>query len=191
MDWSHDRQAIVFWLNDPKTSGDIWRLPLRGDRKPVPFLQNPASEQHAQLSPDGRWLTYTSTESGRAEVYVQSFPSAGTKYQLSTDGAMFPRWRHDGKEILFMGQVVGQFAGRVMSVTVQPAGEGLKFGSPQFLFDSRYINWAHSETGGGIYHTFAVSPDGQRFIVPVQRSSTGDVPAPLTVVLNWASALRR
>ncbi len=188
MDWSRDGQTIVFWRNEPTTLADIWRLPLQGDRKPVPFLQTPAIEQHTQLSPDGRWLTYGSNESGRSEVYVQSFPSAGTKYQLSTDGAAFPRWRHDGKEILFMSFPV---IGRIQGVTVQTAGEGLKFGSPQFLFDSRYVNWAHSETGGGIYHTFAVSSDGQRFVVPVQRGSTGDGPAPLTVVLNWAAALQR
>ena len=188
MDWSRDGQSIVFWFNDPRASSDLWRLPLQGDRKPVPFLQTPAGELHAQFSPDGRWLTYVSTESGRPELYVQSFSSAGTKYQLSTDGAQFPRWRHDGKEILFMSF---PGLGRIQGVTVQAAGEGLKFGSPQFLFDSRYVNWAHAETGGGVYHTFAVSPDGQRFVVPVQRSSTGDAPAPLTVVLNWAAALQR
>jgi len=181
MDWSSDGQSIVFWLNDPKTLSDLWRLPREGDRTPVPLLQTPALEQHGQLSPDGRWLTYTSTESGRTEVYVQSFPAAGTKYQLTTMGSTFPRWRRDGKEILFMD---GQ---RIMGVTVQAAGAGLKFGAPQFLFDSRYVNWLHAETGGGIYHTFAVSPDGQRFVVPVAHES-GDAPVPLTVVLNWRAS---
>ena len=182
MDWSRDGQSIIFWLNDPKTLSDLWRLPLLGDRKPVPFLQTPALEQHGQLSPDGRWLVYTSNESGSPEVYVQSFPAAGTKYQLTTFGSTFPRWRHDGKEILFMN------GPRIMGVTVLAAGAGLKFGAPQFLFDSRYVNWAHTETGGGIYHTFAVSPDGQHFVVPVSRGSD-DTPAPLTVVLNWRAAL--
>jgi Tol biopolymer transport system component len=184
MDWSRDGQSIVFWLNDPNTLSDLWRLPLTGDHKPVPFLHTPALEQHGQLSPDGRWLAYTSDESGSFDVYVQSFPEAGTKYQLAAIGSRFPRWRRDGKEILFMD---GQ---RIMRVTVQAAGSGLKFGEPQFLFDSRYVNYAHTETGGGIYHTFAVSPDGQRFAVPVTRGSE-DAPAPLTVILNWRSALRR
>ncbi len=101
---------------------------------------------------------------------------------------MFPRWRHDGKEILFMS-VVGP--GRVTSVTVQPSGEGLKFSPPRLLFESGYINYAHSETGGGIYHTFAVSPDGERFVIPVQRNSSTDAPAPLTVVVNWTPAASR
>lgn len=79
---------------------------------------------------------------------------------------------------------------RIMGVTVQAAGAGLKFGAPQFLFDSRYVNFLHTETGGGIYHTFAVSPDGQRFAIPVARDS-GDAPVPLTVVLNWRGALAR
>jgi Tol biopolymer transport system component len=150
-------------------------------------LQTPAAEQHSQLSPDGRWLTYTSTESGRSEVYVQSFPAAGTKYQLSMDGDSFPRWRHDGKEILFMALGTG----RIMGVTVQPSGEGLKFSSPRLLFDSGYVNFGHSETGGGIYHTFAVSPDGQRFVVPVQQSSSADAQNPLVVVVNWDAALKK
>ena len=183
IDWSRDGQSIVFWLNDPNTLADLWHLPLQGDRKPVPFLDTPALEQHGQLSPDGRWLAYTSNDSGSAEVYVQSFPVRGTKYQLTSNGATFPRWRHDGKEILFMD---GQ---RIMGRTVQPAGAGLKFGPFQFLFDSRFGNWAHSETGGGIYHAFAVSRDGQRFAVPLARGS-GDAPTPLTVVLDWRSVLR-
>jgi hypothetical protein len=99
-------------------------------------------------------------------------------------GSTYPRWRHDGKEILFMD------GPRIMGVTVQAWGAGLKFGEPQFLFDSRYVNWAHTETGGGIYHTFAVSPDGQRLAVPVARGS-GDALAPLTVVLDWRAALRQ
>jgi serine/threonine protein kinase len=188
MDWSPDGRTLLMWQNDSTTSSDIWLLPLQGDRKPVPYLRTPASEQHPQFSPDGRWVTYSSNESGRSEVYVQSFPSAGTKYQLSTAGAAYPRWRHDGKEILFMGVPL---PGKISSVTVQPAGEGLKFSSPQLLFDSRYVNWSHQETGGGIYHTFAISADGARLVVPVARSSTGDAPSPLTVVLNWMSALRR
>ena len=187
MDWSSDGHTIVFWLNDPNTMSDLWRLPLQGDRKPVPLLQSPALEQHARLSPDGRWMVYSSTESGKAEIYVQSFPVPGTKYQLSTDSGVFPRWRQDGKEILF----ITTGGGRIMSVTVQAAGQGLKFSAPRLLFDSRYVNWGHAETGGGIYHTFAVFPDGQRFIVPVQRSTTGDAPAPVTVILNWRAALGR
>jgi Tol biopolymer transport system component len=183
IDWSRDGQSIVFWQNDPKTLADRWHLPLQGDPEPVPFLQTSALEQHGQLSPDGRWLAYTSNETGRAEVYVQSFPAASTKYQLTTFGSTFPRWRHDAKEILFMN------GPRIMGVTVLPAGAGLKFGAPEFLFDSRYVNWARTETGGGIYHTFAVSPDGQRFVVPVTPGS-GDAPAPLTVVLNWREGLR-
>lgn len=81
--------------------------------------------------------------------------------------------------------------GRIMGVTVQPSGEGLKFSSPRLLFDSGYVNFGHSETGGGIYHTFAVSPDGQRFVVPVQQSSSADAQNPLVVVVNWDAALKK
>jgi Tol biopolymer transport system component len=174
---------------DPKSFGDIWRLPLNGDRKPIPFLQGPAGESHGQLSPDGRWLVYSSNESRRTEIFVQSFPVPGTKFQLTTDGGNFPRWRGDGKEILFMA-LRGRTYG-TLSVPVQPAGEGLKFGSPQPLFDSGYTNFAHSTSGGGTYHTFAVSADGQRFIVPLQRDDDAEANSPLIVVSNWTAALGR
>jgi hypothetical protein len=187
MDWSADGQSIVFGLPG-QTSGDLWRLPLDGNRTPVPFLQTPAAEMHAQLSPDGRWLVYASNETGRAEVFVQSYPTPGTKYQVSTNGGMFPRWRDDGKEILFKA------AGRIiMSAMVRTSGQGLSIDTPQQLFDSGYVNFNHSETGGGIYHTFAVSPDGQRIIVPLQRDEGRETEAasPLLVVLNWHQELKQ
>jgi hypothetical protein len=67
----------------------------------------------------------------------------------------------------------------------------LRFTAPTLLFNSGYVNFVHSDTGGGIYHTFAVTPDGQRFVVPVQRSANVDATSPLVVVLNWTSVLQR
>jgi hypothetical protein len=77
-------------------------LPLFGDRKPFPYLPNSAGYGHARISPDGKWLAFFSTESGKGEVYVQNFPIPSGKYLISRDGGLQPRWRRDGKEIFYV-----------------------------------------------------------------------------------------
>src|SRR5215813_12987614 len=71
MSWSPDGKFIVYWLNDPKTNADQWVLPLAGDRKPFPILQTPFGEIHSQISPDGKWISYTSSETRRQEIYIR------------------------------------------------------------------------------------------------------------------------
>src|SRR5262249_36630314 len=90
-DWSRDGHFILYDNADPKTLYDMWVLPLMGDRKPQPFLQTPFNEQGGRFSPDGKWIAYISDESGRSEVYVQSFPPTGAKWQISTNGGFIPR----------------------------------------------------------------------------------------------------
>ncbi len=114
----------------PQTRVDLWMLPLEGARIPVPLLQSAASEEQAQISPDGRWFAYTSNESGRDEVYVQSFPRPAGKWQVSTAGGGDPRWRADSRELFYIGA-----DRRLMSVSVT-AGEGFKSGAPIPLFDT-------------------------------------------------------
>ncbi len=89
-DWSGDGRFIVYEQFDPKTRSDLWLLPLFGDRKPFPFLQTEFGEYSGRISPNGRWMAYTSDEVGRYEVYVQSFPAAGGKRHISTHGGLFP-----------------------------------------------------------------------------------------------------
>src|SRR4029453_15396759 len=103
LDWSEDGKFILYTEVSPKTDNDIWILPLFGDQKATPYLQNKFSEAQARFSPDGRWVAYTSNESGSFEVYVQSFPPSGGKWQISTNGGSQPQWRHDGKELFFLG----------------------------------------------------------------------------------------
>ena len=81
---------------------DVWAIPVAADKKPFAFLQTVANESRAQFSPDGRWVLYTSDESGRDEVYVTSFPDRGGKMLISKDGGTYPRWRRDGKEIFYV-----------------------------------------------------------------------------------------
>src|SRR5207245_9429154 len=103
-DWSTDGRFIVYssWSADTNGIADLWVLPLSGDRKPYPFLRTPFHKTQAQVSPNGRWLAYTSYESGKDEVYVESFPLPGNKRQISTDGGVMPRWRRDGTELFYL-----------------------------------------------------------------------------------------
>jgi eukaryotic-like serine/threonine-protein kinase len=193
---SPDGQSLVFRVFTQGTLGDLSVLSLFGERKVSPYLQIPSEQLLAQLSPDGRWIAYSSNESGRYEVYVQSFPSSGTRYQVSTDGGNQPRWRGDGKELFYLTGVTasvsnGGTAG-MRSVRVEAAGAGLRFGIPERLFDS-YALWIG---GIGANHppafSYSVTSDGKRFLVARQFAAENSDPAemPLTVVLNWTALLR-
>src|SRR5262249_37571212 len=87
-DWSPDSRNLIYSRTDAQTGADLWILPLDGDRAPLPFATTRYDETNAQFSPDGHWIAYQSNESGRAEIYVQAFPSNGSKLQVSTDGGV-------------------------------------------------------------------------------------------------------
>ena len=186
--WSPDGQSIVYSVLDPKASTRVqWMLPLSGDRKPVPLAYTTFQETHGQVSPDGKWLAYYSNETGRYEVYVQSFPQGTGKWQVSTTGGQFPRWRRDGRELFYMSQAS---RGKMMAVDVKSSGTAFEASAPKELFDTVYINLGHP--GGGPYHTYAVSPDGQRFLIPRARSTDQQTTAtPIVVVFNWLEELKQ
>ena len=187
MGWSPDGKSIVYLVYGRNANVDQWVLPLAGDRKPVPFLPSPFRESHSQISSDGKWIAYASNETGRSEIYVRPFPSGEGKWQISTGGGIFPRWRRDGKELFYMGALS---VGKMISVKVNPAGPTLEYGDPTELFDSGYLELGHV---GLNYHTYAVSPDGQRFLIPRPVSIPGaeSASAPITVVLNWTAGLKK
>jgi serine/threonine protein kinase len=186
--WSADGKFILYMVQDPKTNADVWALPLTGDRKPFPLLQTPFIESHPQISPDGKWFAYSSDETGRREIYVQSLPPGAGKWQISSNGGFYARWRRDGKELFYMETIS---RGKLISVGVNAAGATLEFSTPRPLFDTGYVNLSFSHTGN--WNTFAVSADGQRFLIPRPESSlTGDLNnTPITVVLNWRAGLKK
>jgi Tol biopolymer transport system component/DNA-binding winged helix-turn-helix (wHTH) protein len=147
-DWSRDGRYILYSLQHPDTKGDIWSL----ERQPEgwtarPFLQTPADERMPKLSPDGRYVAYVSDESGRPELYVQSFPSAAGKRAISSGGASQPRWRNNGRELFYVeGNVLISVAMRT-----QPA---LSMGPATRLF-------AHSAFAVSLDANYDVSPDGR------------------------------
>jgi Tol biopolymer transport system component len=175
-DWSADGRFILYDEIAAKTGTDIWILPLAGDQKPVPLLRTEFFEGQGQLSSDGRWLAYVSDESGRKEIYVQPFPFSGAKWQISSEGGSFPKWRGDGKELFYLSPDQ-----KVMTVEVEPEST-LRAGKPRALFPARYFNIPVSP--------YTVSRDGQRFLISTPPGEEGNT-APVTVILNWTAELNK
>lgn len=121
--------------------------PTRGG-EPRPYLQTPHRQGMAAFSPDGKWVAYASVESGRDEIYVESFPAGGPKWRVSSVGGNFPRWRRDGLELFYLG-----VERKLMSVNVRRAGGELGFGAPTALFPLQ--TGAHSITLGPYSYPYA------------------------------------
>ncbi|MEO8681213.1 MAG: protein kinase [Vicinamibacterales bacterium] len=189
MAWSRDGQSIAFVVADPKTLMDLWLLPLTGDRKATPLLDSRFVENFPQISPDGKWLAYMSSESGTNHIYVRSFPKGDGKWQVSTGGyGSFPRWRSDGKELFYL---TGVAQGQVMSVEVNGSGSSFVAGTPAELFETGTYGSAAPGHQGNFF-TYAVSPDGQRFLMPQPVSGAkGNVAPTINVILNWTSLLKK
>ncbi|BCS32377.1 hypothetical protein TBR22_A15870 [Luteitalea sp. TBR-22] len=172
-DWSADGRYIVYSKGSDNANSDVWIVPVSGERQPVPVLQTPSSESQARLSPDGRWIAYTSNESGEAQVYVQSFPTSGNKWQVSNKGGHWPEWRRDGKELFYHSRAEKG----IMAVPVAPQASPDRFevGLPQRVVPAV------------VFSGFSVAPDGQHFIV--DGFLNDESASILTVVVNWAAAL--
>ncbi|MBK5291990.1 MAG: protein kinase [Acidobacteriia bacterium] len=170
-DWSRDGHQLVFSETGPKTKRDLWTLDM-DTRKSTPFLQTEFDEQQGQFSPDGRWMAYISDESKIFQVYVRSFPPSGGKWQVSVAGGTQPRWRRDGKELYFIAP-----DNKVMAAPVKLGTTTFEPGTPKELFTSRI------DPGGFTVHNYAVTGDGQRFLI---NSTVADTKQdPITVVVNW------
>ncbi len=175
-DWSTDGKFILYQEYQPQTSADIWVLPLSPNEKPYPFIQTEFEESQACFSPDGRWVAYVSNESGRSEVYVQTFPQSGGKWLISTGGGGQPRWRGDGKELFYLAPDK-----TLMSVDINAAST-FETSAPKTLFPTQVNNY-------GAPNRYVVTADGQRFLI---NSPAGEISqTPITVVLNWTGKLKR
>ncbi|HXI03760.1 MAG TPA: hypothetical protein VNI57_11355, partial [Candidatus Saccharimonadales bacterium] len=176
-DWSPDGRYLIYSGLKKETGFDIWVYPL-GETKARPWLELPNDQLMMRFSPDGRWVVYTSNESGREEVYVQSFPDSDRgRWQISRTGGTYPVWRADGREIVFMDAD----GTTLMSVDVQP-GASPKFGTPQPLFPAAI----RSSAG----NTFDVSADGQMLLLASLEQGAQTEPS-VHLVLNWTQSLNR
>ena len=170
--WSSDGRFLTYQEQHPTTGFDIWVMPLDGDRTPEPFLATPAAEAYLRFSPNGRWVAYTSLESGRAEVYVRPFRRPGGTIPISTDGGALPVWSADGRELFYRN-------GNTMMVVTVDTGASFTAGTPEVLFDGAYDNTDNR---------YDVSADGRFLMVRPDPDATADR---LQVVLNWGEELQR
>lgn len=153
-------------------NGDIWILPLDGDRKPFSFIQSPADEAVAFFSPDGRWVAYQSNESGKYEVFVTSFPKREGKWQVSSGGGALVGWNRNGKELFY----VSGTSLMVVDVTLQPTFD---FTTPKKLCE--IPSFANGP--------WDISPDGQRFLFIVSQTQQITT-TKINVILEWFEELK-
>jgi hypothetical protein len=155
-------------------------LPLNSDHKPKPYLQTPFDEMKARFSPDGKWMAYQSNESGQFQVYVQTVPISGAKYQISTSGGTAPRWRRDGSELFYVSADQ-----KLMAVPIK-LGKMIEVGTPQQLFPiSPFPGFAN------VSSFYEPSRDGQRFLVNAPAGGEAAAAAPFTAVTNWQAGFKK
>ena len=153
-----------------RTGNDIWVLPLEGEAKPQPFLDDRFMRGDLQFSPDGKWVAYELNEGGRTEIYVVPYPGPGGRSQVSTDGGTQPRWNRNGRELFFRS------GDRMMAVDVE-TGAAFRAGAARVLFEK-----ASSD--------YDVAPDGKRFLM-LKPSATAGESTEIHVIVNWFDDLRR
>jgi Tol biopolymer transport system component len=167
IDWSPDGKFVVFTRHV-----GLCVLPLDGPERAARMIASQAV--FPRFSPDGKWLAYSSAESGRNEIFVQGFPEAGARWQVSNQGGASPCWLRDGKELYYLSA-----DGQLMAVTVKLNANGLAFDPPHALFPL-----------AGDRSSFDVAPDGQRILalLPMEGEKEGNE---LTVLLNWREGLKK
>jgi Tol biopolymer transport system component len=180
-DWSSDGRFI---LSSAQLGSKLFVLPMAGSAPSqhsleLPFSDPTGGSARARFSPDGRWIAYTSRESGTDQVFVRSFPKGDGKWPVSSVGGSEPQWRGDGKELVYLST-----DGRVMAVPILAQQQTLEVGSPTPLFGTNAEGTSLEILGATQY---VMTRDGQRFLVnqPVQRGFS------ITVVVNWRAALKQ
>jgi Tol biopolymer transport system component len=170
VDWSRDGMWIVITQLDQDTSQNVWLLDASGTKPPSVIVRGPVRDNGGPVSPDGRWVTFTSEDSGRFEAYIQSFPTPGRRVQVSDSGAVRSWWTRDGRQLVLLGSDL-----RTLSRVDLTSGDTLGVGTPkQFAKLPADLVWVDA------------MPDRQRFLaIAPERTSTGSV----TLVQNWRAAL--
>jgi Tol biopolymer transport system component len=173
-DWSADGHLFLF---QNLTKYKVAALPLNGTQDSSFVLKSEYVEGDGTLSPDGKWLAYTSNESGSWDVYVQPYPSLDHKWRISPDGGSRPQWRRDSRELFYVGPDQ-----QLMAVPVT-ADASFTAGAPVPLFPMRIIPLPPTQPR----QQYAVSANGERFLVNTVLEPAS--PTPVTIVLNWSAAV--
>jgi Tol biopolymer transport system component len=174
-DWSPDGKYISYTVQTKERGFDVMALPMTGDKTPVPIAATKFNELFARFSPDGKFVAYQSDESGRSEIYLQEFPDAHNKLQVSTSGGGAAYWRRDGKELFYRN------GPRVMAVSIQTSPT-MTIGTPTELFQAPFAQ------GVTVRSRLLPSADGQKFLI--LASPNREVSQPASVVLNWTGTLK-
>jgi eukaryotic-like serine/threonine-protein kinase len=172
-----DGTALLLDRMNPGAPNDIMALSLGADRTMRPVLQTSASVQSGALSPDGRWIAYTSNESKSYQIYVQPFPSGGGKWQITTEGGVEVHWSRDGRELFYRER-----EGRLMVIAIQ-SQPTFQAGKPKLLFDE------HRTLFTTVGVSFDVSLDGKRLLLT--GLGTGDQVRRVNVILRWGDEVRQ
>jgi len=171
-DWTSDGRNIVY-TDQHENGSDIWMVAVDGSQT-TPLVRTPFSEVQGQVSPDGRWVAYTSFETERPEVYIRSVSDSGTRWQVSAGGGTDPRWRHDTRELFYISA-----DSWLMSVDFPDADPV----APKRLFQVHI-----APPGDPFLSNYDVTADGERFLIKVP---THDVTStPIHILSNWPNARR-
>jgi len=173
-----DGQALVYRTASGTAIGELWLLPLGGDRKPRPLNAGDRTCSGAAISPDGRWLAYSSAATGRRDIFVTSFPDGNGRWQVSSEGGDSPIWRVDGQELFYTAN------DSIVAAPVKARGEEFDMGAQQILFSAHV-----PATTLGTRSTFAVTREGDRFLLNTWDARAAM--APLTLVVNWPELLKK
>ena len=179
---SSDGGTLLY--RDSRGSGDIWQLPLTGERKPQGVIQRPGNQFQPALSPDGKWIAYGSTESGMSQIHVQPFPPTGSQYLVSEVFSRAPLWSADGTRLYYLELNATAGPGRLMSVEVRTSPAFAVVGKPVVVFDGVDV------TAGS--WPYSLMPDG-RFLVVVNKAlGSADSPQPeIRAALNFFEELEQ
>ena len=172
-DWSRDGKYLLV-----QKGSELWYMPT-SDWQVKPFLLSKGYIRNARFSPDGRWVAYSSNETGSWEVYVSPFPIPNSKWQVSRAGGEEPRWRRDGKELFYLSA-----EGKVMAIPVKTTGN-FEAGAPATLFQTR----TRQPISVMDAFSYDVTSDGQKFLINTRMDDTNA--APLSIILNWTSELEK
>jgi len=179
--WSLD-DKIAYVQNDEKTGNDIWVFDVRA-KKASPLIQTEAAEGYPSFSPDGKWLAYVSTLSGRNEVYVQPYPGPGPRIQISNGGGA-PAWTADGRELFYLTQATTGSGLQMMAVKITTTGGKLLASVPQKLFEGQYGSTTP-------VRGWDVTADGRRFLLIRGVDPPPQPPSQMVLVQNFGEELKR